>query len=206
METFSYGDNEINYLKSRDKTLGKAIDRIGTVRREVNPDLFSALVNSIVGQQISTKAHITIWNRMRAEFGAISPETLAVSTEERLQSCGITFKKAGYIRSIAEKVVDGGLDIAALSGMPDADVCAALAKLADKTTWGPSVALALMSLLYKCLCFAASRRLAAQRLSHSAALYFHAVAPAHFASPGLCGFKGCVPETKNCAAKPVKWK
>jgi DNA-3-methyladenine glycosylase II len=115
--------------------LGRAIDRIGTVRREVNPDLFSALVNSIVGQQISTKAHITIWNRMQAEFGAISPEALAVSTEERLQSCGITFKKAGYIRNIAEKVMDGGLDIAALGGMPDEGVCAALTKLNGIGVW-----------------------------------------------------------------------
>ena len=57
---FVYGDEEVNYLKQKDKTLAVAIDTIGSIERAINPDLFSALVNSIVGQQISTKAHATL--------------------------------------------------------------------------------------------------------------------------------------------------
>ncbi|MDR1463111.1 MAG: hypothetical protein LBI68_08265 [Azoarcus sp.] len=135
MPTFTYGDSEILHLKSRDKALAQAIDRIGMIEREVNPDLFSTLVQTIVGQQISAKAQITIWNRMLAEYGAISPETLAVSTDERLQSCGISFKKAGYIRNIAGKAMDGSLDIAALGEMPDEEVCAVLTKLNGIGIW-----------------------------------------------------------------------
>ena len=56
MAIFIYGDVEIDHLKKRDKTLGAAIDMIGAIQREVNPDLFSALVRSIVGQHIC--AHI----------------------------------------------------------------------------------------------------------------------------------------------------
>ena len=47
MAIFHYGDVEITYLKKRDKALGAAIDTIGPIQREVNPDLFSALVNSM---------------------------------------------------------------------------------------------------------------------------------------------------------------
>ena len=54
MEIFKYGDREITHLKSRDKILGAAIDKIGPVQREVNPDLFSSLVKSIVGQSSTT--------------------------------------------------------------------------------------------------------------------------------------------------------
>ncbi len=36
VQVFEYGANEIAHLKSRDKLLGAAIDRIGMIRREVN--------------------------------------------------------------------------------------------------------------------------------------------------------------------------
>ena len=57
MEYFEYSDIEIEYLKSRDPVLKQVIEQIGIIKRAVIPDLFAALVNSIVGQQISTKAH-----------------------------------------------------------------------------------------------------------------------------------------------------
>lgn len=132
---FDYGDSEISYLKSKDKLLGEAIDIIGDIRREVNPDLFAALVNSIVGQQIATKAQSTIWNRMLTEFGVITPQTILDSTEERLQSCGITFKKAEYIRSIAGKIQNRLFDIESLASMSDEAVCTELTKLNGIGAW-----------------------------------------------------------------------
>ena len=76
MTIFIYGDVEIGHLKKRDKTLGPAIDMIGAIQREVNPDLFSALVRSIVGQQISSKAQATIWEHMKNTFGEITPQSI----------------------------------------------------------------------------------------------------------------------------------
>ena len=46
---FQYGETEIAYLKQADKRLAEVIDRIGRVERRVIPDLFAALVHSIVG-------------------------------------------------------------------------------------------------------------------------------------------------------------
>jgi DNA-3-methyladenine glycosylase II len=93
MDIFNYGDVEVTHLKKRDKALGAAIDTIGQIQRKVNSDLFSALVNSIVGQQISTKAHITIWERMKGGLVEITPQTILACTEAELQSFGISFKK-----------------------------------------------------------------------------------------------------------------
>ena len=56
MKVFEYGSKEIEYLKSKDKKLGAAIDRIGTIKREITPDPFAAMISSIVGQQISRAA------------------------------------------------------------------------------------------------------------------------------------------------------
>ena len=47
---FSYGKAETDYLAARDPVLGEAIGRIGHIDREVFPDLFEALINSIAGQ------------------------------------------------------------------------------------------------------------------------------------------------------------
>ena len=56
MDVFRYGRAEIEYLKRRDRKLGRAIDTIGMIERKVTPDLFAALVRSIIAQQISGKA------------------------------------------------------------------------------------------------------------------------------------------------------
>ena len=57
---FQYGETEIAYLKKCDPILGAVMDEIGHIQREVNPDMFTALINAIVGQQISTKAQATV--------------------------------------------------------------------------------------------------------------------------------------------------
>ena len=51
---FQYGQEETEYLSGKDKKLGAVIAQVGRVNREVDTDLFSAVVHHIVGQQIST--------------------------------------------------------------------------------------------------------------------------------------------------------
>ena len=135
MRVFSYGEAEMTYLKKRDKTLGAAIDTIGPIRREVYGDLFSALVNSIVGQQISSKAQKTVWERINSRLGEITPRTVLSRTEAELQSFGISFRKASYIRGIAERVTDGRLDIAALHTKTDAEICKELVTIDGVGIW-----------------------------------------------------------------------
>lgn len=132
---FIYGDKEIEYLKTRDKRLAEVIDKIGRVEREVIPDLFAALVHSIVGQQISTRAHKTIWKRMLEELGEITPVLIDRMNAESLQKFGITFKKAEYLKKAAQKVINGELDIEALRNMSDEEVCARLVHIDGVGIW-----------------------------------------------------------------------
>lgn len=66
---FQYGEAETGYLSRRDERMAAVIAQVGHIEREVDADLFSAVVHHIVGQQISTKAQATIWKRMRDELG-----------------------------------------------------------------------------------------------------------------------------------------
>lgn len=132
---FQYGEKELSYLKSRDKRLAEVIDKVGWVKRRVIPDLFAALVHSIVGQQISTKAHETIWQKLLARFGTITPAAIASISREELQRFGITFKKVDYIQSAARKIIRGEFDIEELHGMTDEEVCNRLSSLDGIGVW-----------------------------------------------------------------------
>lgn len=70
---FQYGQEETEYLSGKDEKLGAVIAQVGRVNREVDTDLFSAVVHHIVGQQISTKAQATIWQRMRGALARWMP-------------------------------------------------------------------------------------------------------------------------------------
>ena len=105
-EYFQYGEKELSYLKQRDKRLSEIIDKVGWVKRRVIPNLFAALVHSIVGQQISTKAHETIWQRIQSSLGEITPQRVTSLTDEELQRFGISFKKVTYIKRRSHKDIE----------------------------------------------------------------------------------------------------
>lgn len=132
---FEYGEKEKSWLTSRDPVLAAAMEEIGHIRREVTPDTFSALVNAIVGQQISTKAQATIWKRMQKQFCPITPEKIGAIAAETLQACGISMRKAVYIKSITEAVLDGSLNLARLHSLTDEEVCAQLVQLKGIGVW-----------------------------------------------------------------------
>ena len=132
---FQYGEKEIKYLKSKDKKLAEVIDRLGHLYRPVNHDLFSSIVYSIIGQQISTKAQQTIWNRMINEMGKIDSETLISAGKEKIQSFGMTFKKADYILKFAEKVRCKDIDLDSFSNKSDEEIIKELSSLDGIGVW-----------------------------------------------------------------------
>lgn len=132
---FEYSEKETEYLKSRDSVLGVAINEIGHIYRPILPDVFTALINSIVGQQISTKAQKTIWERLCNKFAPVNPENIAGISAEELQTCGISMRKVNYIKNIAEAVINNELDLNAFVSMTDEEVCAVLTKLKGVGVW-----------------------------------------------------------------------
>ncbi len=132
---FVYGERELDHLRKRDKRLARVIDRVGPVRREVDPDLFSAVVHHIVGQQISTKALATVWGRFRGSLGTVNAVTVLGAGEEGLRALGLSGRKASYILDFAERVDEGSFDLDAVRAMDDADAVAALSSLKGVGVW-----------------------------------------------------------------------
>ncbi len=135
MAFFEYGDTETTYLRTRDARLAAVMDRIGHIDRTVDTDLFSAVVHHIIGQQISTKAQATVWQRMQDALGEINAESILSADIAELQALGITFRKAEYITDFAAKVHSGAFDLEAVSRMSDEEATRELVKLKGIGVW-----------------------------------------------------------------------
>lgn len=132
---FIYGDEEIEYLKSKDKILGEVIEKIGHIERVTDTDLFSSVVHHIIGQQISTKAQETIWQRLKDELGEVNAENIYKTDISRLQSLGMSFRKAEYIKDFADKVHSGSFNLQDISEMSDEEAIKTLASLKGIGVW-----------------------------------------------------------------------
>ena len=132
---FKYGEKEISYLKNKDKKLAEVIEKVGFIERETEPELFSALVHHIVGQQISTKAQATIWERMKNSLGAVTPETILNAGADEIRSFGISLRKVEYIKDFARKVHTGEFDIDVAEKMDDDELIKYLTSLKGVGVW-----------------------------------------------------------------------
>jgi DNA-3-methyladenine glycosylase II len=135
MRIFDYGQVELEYLKSRDEKLGAVIDRIGKIEREVTPDIFEAIVDCIIAQQISSKAAVTVCSRLREKFGDPNPAMLSSVTIDDIQKCGISFRKAGYIKLLAVSIINGELNLSDLQNLSDDEVIEKLISLKGIGKW-----------------------------------------------------------------------
>lgn len=135
MQIFEYGQKEIEYLKAKDKKLGKAIDEIGMIQREIIPDPFTALISSVISQQISKKAAETVWNRFYKLLGNITPENIVQIELSEIQRCGMTQRKAGYIKGIAEAAITDKINFNTLHTLCDGEIIKKLSSLHGVGVW-----------------------------------------------------------------------
>ncbi|MCL2565414.1 MAG: DNA-3-methyladenine glycosylase [Defluviitaleaceae bacterium] len=133
---FEYGETEISHLRKKDKKLGAAINKIGILKRKINPDLFSALVGNMIGQQISIKSANTVRSKLSELCDMdIEPEKLHNLTVEEIQGCGMTMRKAGYIKNIAEAAVTKSVDFNILPSKSDEEIIKSLTSLNGVGVW-----------------------------------------------------------------------
>ena len=120
-------------LAAADPTMAALIERIGKLdvktrlrrRKEERPlDAYGALLRSIVGQQLSTKAARTIYLRVLDLFGGKtpSPEQLLEAPEQDLRAAGLSGRKTEYIRDLATHVLSGELELDRLEELDDEEV------------------------------------------------------------------------------------
>jgi DNA-3-methyladenine glycosylase II len=114
------------------------VDGLGDPRRGRTSDRYGTLVRSIVGQQLSTRSASAIYGRLIDRYGGRTPtpaEVLADDPDELRVAAGLSHAKVVYLRSLAEHVIDGSLELDRLDELPDEDVIAELVAVKGLGPW-----------------------------------------------------------------------
>jgi len=129
-------------LAASDPVMARLIEEHGTVvRRELRSerrgDAYGALLRSIVGQQLSTKAASTIYGRMMELFDghAPTPEQLLAADPDAIRAAGLSRPKINYLRDLAQHVQDGELELDRLDELPDEEVIEQLTAVKGIGEW-----------------------------------------------------------------------
>ena len=136
-------DAGVEHLRAADPVMRGLIDELGPERetdgRPERPrEHYGALVRSIVGQQLSTKAAAAIYGRLTERFGGRAPtpeEVLDDDPEELRAAAGLSRAKVSFLRSLAEHVIDGELELDKLDSLGDEEVIEKLVAVKGIGTW-----------------------------------------------------------------------
>jgi DNA-3-methyladenine glycosylase II len=128
------------HLRAADPVLARLLDTVGEPGRDGRPRAghYPALVRSIVGQQLSVRAARAIHGRLLAYFGGhepTPPEILAADPEELRAAAGLSRAKVAFLRSLAEHVESGELELERLDAMGEEEVIAELVAVKGIGEW-----------------------------------------------------------------------
>ncbi|HUO73752.1 MAG TPA: DNA-3-methyladenine glycosylase 2 family protein [Solirubrobacteraceae bacterium] len=134
----------LEHLRAADPVLRALIDELGGLDGLGDPragrpdDHYGALVRSIVGQQLSMHAARAIYTRLTERFDGRTPtpaEVLADDPDALRVAAGLSRAKVAYLRSLAEHVRDGSLELERLDDLPDEQVTAELTAVRGIGLW-----------------------------------------------------------------------
>ena len=132
-----------SYLRQADPVLARLIDN----RPDFDPrawitqlppmDLYGALLFQVTGQQLSVPATRRTLARIQALFGGHlpSPADLLAVDPGQLRQAGLSWRKIGTLRDLAERMTDGRLDQDVLSSLPDDELLAELTAIPGIGPW-----------------------------------------------------------------------
>jgi DNA-3-methyladenine glycosylase II len=129
----------VEALASREPAFAAVIEKFGVPEPRRSDRGAQTLLRTIVGQQVSVAAARSMWAKLEAAFG--SPPDLArllAATDEELRAAGMSRQKAGYIRSLAQLVISGELDLEKLPE-DDEEAIALLTKIKGIGRWSAEI-------------------------------------------------------------------
>ena len=129
----------VEALASREPAFAAVVERHGLPAPRSSEPGAQTLLRTIVGQQVSVAAARSMWAKLEAAFGSPPDLTLLLAaSDEELRAAGMSRQKSGYIRSLAELVISGELD---LSSLPedDEEAIALLTKIKGIGRWSAEI-------------------------------------------------------------------
>lgn len=122
-------------LAARDKGFARLYERHGAPPLRARPADFATMVKIICAQQVSTASARAIIGRLQGAADPLTPETFLALDEATLKAIGFSRMKATYGRGLAETILGGGLDLAAVARMADEAAIAELVRVKGIGRW-----------------------------------------------------------------------
>lgn len=117
----------------------KARAGIGDPEPRIRARGYETLLRAIVSQQVSVKAAASILAKVEAATGgAADPAKVAATSDEALRAAGLSRQKISYVKSLAEEMLSGRLDLDHLPA-DDEEAIAALTHVKGIGRWSAEV-------------------------------------------------------------------
>lgn len=126
-------------LAARDADVAAALAQVGYPAPRIREPGFAALLDIIVGQQVSTFAAAAIRARLAAAVDPLTPAGFLAQPDAVLRAAGLSGRKVEYGRGLAAAMAEGRLDTALLAGLPDDEVVAALTAVRGLGRWSAEI-------------------------------------------------------------------
>lgn len=130
IETLDCVAEGAEWLARAEPRFAHALRKVGPLPLRRQPDGFTALLDAIVGQQVSIAAADAIWRRMEAA-GLVAREAVAEASDEALRGAGLSRQKARYAKALALSEID----FEALRGLADGNVISSLTTVPGIGSW-----------------------------------------------------------------------
>jgi DNA-3-methyladenine glycosylase II len=102
----------VEALAEREPAFANVVKQHGIPEPRSSNRGVETLLRTIVGQQVSVAAARSMWAKLEAAFGSPPDlQLLLAASDEELRAAGMSRQKSGYIRSLAELVISGELDL-----------------------------------------------------------------------------------------------
>lgn len=129
----------VEHILAREPRLRPQVERFGLPPLWERDPGFETLIRIILEQQVATAAAEALRRRLLGELGEITPRRILAAGEDGLRALGVTRQKSGYCTGLAERVLDGRLDIEALHAADDETARAMLLELRGIGPWTADV-------------------------------------------------------------------
>jgi DNA-3-methyladenine glycosylase II len=120
---------------SLDLDLQRIVDEYGYPEFWSRPNTFESLVWFILEQQVSLASAKAALEKLRDRVGAITPANVLTLTDEELRAAYFSRQKTAYVRGLAQEMLHGGLDLAALEKLTDSAIRDRLTRLKGVGNW-----------------------------------------------------------------------
>lgn len=126
-------------LAGMDPELGAILSRLGEPPMWGRQPGFATLVKIILEQQVSLEAARTLYRRLSGRLGAMTPENVYAQQVGGLRDFGLTRQKAAYCHGLAERILDGRLDLSGIARGADEPGREALLQVPGLGPWSVDI-------------------------------------------------------------------